>query len=92
MIDKVSDILGWERKYTIKALNGKVSHGPQAKKRSSKPIYSDEEISVVIEIWKSSNRHNEPRCKHKAHIISLRLRTSGKSTSLHRSGLVQLRV
>jgi len=28
MIDEVSDTLGWERKHTIKALNGKVSSFP----------------------------------------------------------------
>ena len=37
MIDEVSDIMGWERKHTIKALNGNVSLGLQARKRGSKP-------------------------------------------------------
>jgi hypothetical protein len=36
MIDEVSDTLGWDRKHTIKALNGKVSHGKCALKRGSK--------------------------------------------------------
>jgi hypothetical protein len=33
MIDEVSDALGWERKHTIKALNGHVSRGQGARKR-----------------------------------------------------------
>jgi hypothetical protein len=37
MIDEVSDTLGWDRKHTIKALNGKVAKGKQASKRGSKP-------------------------------------------------------
>lgn len=52
MIDEVSDTLGWERKHTIKALNGKVSLGKKAKKRGSKPIYSDAEKAVIVGIWK----------------------------------------
>jgi hypothetical protein len=38
MIDEVSDTLGWNRKHTIKALNGQngqVSKGIQANKRGS---------------------------------------------------------
>jgi hypothetical protein len=58
MIDEVSDTLGWDRKHTIKALNGKVSHGKSAKKRGSKPIYTEQEIRVIVEIWK----HSEQPC------------------------------
>jgi hypothetical protein len=38
MIDEVGNVLGWERKHTTKALNGKVSLGLQAKKRGSRPF------------------------------------------------------
>ena len=37
MIDEVSDVLDWERKYAIKVLNGKVSLGRKARRRGSKP-------------------------------------------------------
>jgi hypothetical protein len=43
MIDEVSDALGWERKHTIKALNGKVSLGEQSKKSGSKPTHGEAE-------------------------------------------------
>lgn len=56
MIDEVSDVFGWERKHTIKALNGKVSLGSKAKKRGSKPSYGAEEIEVIIAIWKLSEQ------------------------------------
>jgi len=56
MIDEVSDTLGWDRKHTIKALNGKVSLGEQAQKRGSKPIYTEEEKQVIVEIWKRSEQ------------------------------------
>jgi hypothetical protein len=52
MIDEVSDALGWNRKHTIKALNGKVSLGRQSKKRGSKPIYGEIEQKIIISIWK----------------------------------------
>jgi hypothetical protein len=47
MIDEVGDTPGWERKHTIKALNGKVSHGASAQKRGSRPIYTEAEICVI---------------------------------------------
>ncbi len=56
MIDEVSDTLGWERKHTIKALNGKVSLGRKAGKRGSKPSYGEEERAVIVAIWKSSEQ------------------------------------
>lgn len=56
MIDEVSDTLGWERKHTIKALNGKVSLGKKAAKRGSKPIYSEAEKAVIVGIWKRSEQ------------------------------------
>ena len=56
MIDEVSDTLGWDRKHTIKALNGKVSLGRKAKKRGSKPIYGEIEKEVIISIWKTSEQ------------------------------------
>jgi hypothetical protein len=56
MIDEVSDTLGWDRKHTIKALNGKVSLGRKAKKRGSKPIYGEIEKEIIISIWKTSEQ------------------------------------
>lgn len=58
MIDEVSDTLGWDRKHTIKALNGKASHRKSAQKIGSKPIYTEKEICVIVEILKRS----EPPC------------------------------
>ena len=56
MIDEVSDVFGWERKHTIKALNGKVSLGAKAKKRGSKPKFGTAETEVIIAIWKLSEQ------------------------------------
>ena len=56
MIDEVSDTLGWDRKHTIKALNGRVSLGKRAKKRGSKAIYTEAEGKVIVEIWKRSEQ------------------------------------
>jgi hypothetical protein len=56
MIDEVSDALGWDRKHTIKALNGKVALGKQARRRGSKPSYGEQERSVIVSIWKSSEQ------------------------------------
>jgi hypothetical protein len=56
MIDEVSDTLGWDRKHTIKALNGKVSLCKKAAKRGSKVIYRDAEKAVIVEIWKRSEQ------------------------------------
>ena len=56
MIDEVSDTLGWDRKHAIKALNGKVSLGPRARKRGSKATYVEEDKGVIVEIWKRSEQ------------------------------------
>ena len=56
MIDEVSDALGWDRKHTIKALNGKVALGKQAKRRGSKPSHGEEERAVIVAIWKASEQ------------------------------------
>ena len=56
MIDEVSDTLGWDRKHTIKALNGKASLGQGARKRGSKAIYTEAEREVIVEIWKRSEQ------------------------------------
>ena len=56
MIDEVSDVFGWERKHTIKALNGKVSLGARAQKRGSKPTYGASEVEIIIAIWKLSEQ------------------------------------
>lgn len=63
MIDEVSDTLGWNRKHTIKALNGKVAQGSRAKKRGSKPSYGEKEKAVVVSIWKSSEQPCSVRLK-----------------------------
>ncbi len=63
MIDEVSDIFGWERKHTIKALNGKVRLGPKAKKRGSKPSYGAAETEVIVAIWKHSEQPCSVRLK-----------------------------
>jgi len=47
MIDEVSDTLGWDRKHTIKALNGRVSHEGKAQKRGSKPTYKEAEKLIT---------------------------------------------
>ena len=56
MIDEVSDVLGWDRKHAIKALNGKVSLGKKARRRGSKAIHSEAEKAVIVGIWKSSEQ------------------------------------
>jgi hypothetical protein len=56
MIDEVSDTLGWDRKHTIKALGRKVSHGKKAKRRGSKPTHGEAEQTVIVTIWKHSER------------------------------------
>ena len=56
MIDEVSDTLGWDRKHTIKALNGRVSLGLRAKKRGSKVTYGEPEKKVIVGIWKASEQ------------------------------------
>ena len=63
MIDEVSDAFGWERKHTIKALNGKVSLGAKAKKRGSKPKYGTAETEVIMTIWKLSEQPCSVRLK-----------------------------
>jgi hypothetical protein len=50
MIDEVSDVLGWNRKHAIKALNGKVCLGQKARRRGSKATYSEEETAVIVGI------------------------------------------
>ena len=64
MIDEVSDTLGWDRKHTIKALNGQVSHGRKAKRRGSKRGYGQAEQSVIVAIWKQSEQPCGTRLKH----------------------------
>lgn len=63
MIDEVSDAMGWDRKHTIKALNGRVSLGKKANKRGSKPIYGEVEKSVIVTIWKLSEQPCGKRLK-----------------------------
>lgn len=63
MIDEVSDTMGWDRKHTIKALNGRVSLGKKANKRGSKPLYGDAERDVIVSIWKLSEQPCGKRLK-----------------------------
>lgn len=63
MIDEVSDTLGWNRKHTIKALNGQVSLGQKAQRRGSKPTYQEAEKSIIIELWKLSEQPCGKRLK-----------------------------
>ncbi len=63
MIDEVSDTLGWDRKHTIKALNGRVSLGKKAQKRGSKPTYKEAEKLIIVEIWKLSEQPCGKRLK-----------------------------
>jgi len=63
MIDEVSDVLGWNRKHAIKALNGKVSLGKKARRRGSKASYSEVEKAVIVGIWKYSERPCGTRLK-----------------------------
>lgn len=56
MIDEVSETLGWERKHTIKALNGKVTLGVKAQRRGSKATHGEEERCIIVRIWKQSEQ------------------------------------
>ncbi len=63
MLDEVIDTLGWDRKHTIKALNGRVAHGKEAKRRGSKPTYGPAEQAVIVAIWKYSEQPCGARLK-----------------------------
>lgn len=63
MIDEVSDAFGWDRKHTIKALNGQVSLGKGAGKRGKSKIYGEAEKEVIIKIWKNSEQPCGTRLK-----------------------------
>jgi hypothetical protein len=54
MIDEVCEAFGWGRKHAIKALNGKVALGRQAKKRGKRRTYGLGEAEVVLAIWRLS--------------------------------------
>jgi len=56
MIDEVSETLGWERKHTIKTLNGKVALGMKAERRGSKATHGEEEHFINVCIWKQSEQ------------------------------------
>lgn len=55
MLDEICETLGWDRKHAIKALNGLVSLGRQAKKRGRQPKYEPLVTEVVVAIWRLSN-------------------------------------
>lgn len=63
MIDEVSDTMGWDRKHTIKALNGKVHLGTRANKRGRKPTYTQEVKDIIVSIWKMSEQPCGKRLK-----------------------------
>ena len=63
MLEEVCDTLGWSRKHATKALNRQVSHGAKALKRGSKPVYTEAEAEVIIEIWKRSEQPCGKRLK-----------------------------
>ena len=63
MIDEVSDVFGWDRKHTIKTLNGKVNLGSKAKKRGTPAIYGEAEQVVIVELWKLSEQPCGKRLK-----------------------------
>ena len=58
MIDDVCDTMGWNRKHTIKALNGQVSLGKNPLGRWLGLVYGEDEKTVIVEIWK----HSEQPC------------------------------
>lgn len=63
MIDEVCDTLGWDRKHTIKALNGKVHKGAKAQKRGVHLTYGEAEKQVIVTIWKLSEQPCGKRLK-----------------------------
>jgi len=63
MIDEVSDAFGWDRKHTIKALNGKVSLGGGSGKRGKRVVYGEAEKAAIIGIWKLSEQPCGTRLK-----------------------------
>jgi len=63
MIDEVSDTMGWDRKHTIKALNGRVHLGNRANKRGRKPTYTREAKDIIVRIWKMSEQPCGKRLK-----------------------------
>lgn len=56
MIDEPSDVLGFNLKRAIKALNRKVRRGKKARGLGPKSTYSKEERVAVVEIWKRSKQ------------------------------------
>ena len=52
MLDEICETFGWDRKHAIKALNGRVSLGRQAKKRGRQPKYEPCVAEVVVAIWR----------------------------------------
>lgn len=54
MLDEVCEAFGWDRKHAIKALNGQVALGCQAKKRGRHPKYEPGVAEVVVAIWRIS--------------------------------------
>jgi hypothetical protein len=54
MLDEVCEAFGWDRKHAIKALNGKVCLGRQAKRRGKPRTYGPGEAEVVLAIWRLS--------------------------------------
>jgi hypothetical protein len=54
MLDEICETLDWDRKHAIKALNGQVSLGQQAKKRGRGPKYEPCVAEIAVAIWRLS--------------------------------------
>jgi hypothetical protein len=48
----------WDRKHTIKALNGKVTPGSKAARRGSRQTHGATEHTIILAVWK----HSEQPC------------------------------
>ena len=56
MIDELSEVMSWDRKHTIKALNAQVTQGRKAQRRGSKARCGEQEREIIAEIWKASEQ------------------------------------
>ena len=56
MIDELSEVMSWDRKHTIKALNARVTQGRSAQRRGSKARCGERDREIITEIWKASEQ------------------------------------
>ena len=90
MIDEVSDTMGWDRKHTIKALNGKVHLGSNANKRGRKSTYIQEVKDIIVSIWKMSEQPCGKRLKTTLPLwLSSYEKHHGKLTKVTRKNILQ---